>query len=50
MTTGKESLTALCLSLRNLQKLVLEWEEAPKRFESIGVSKYTVKRDTSYTA
>jgi hypothetical protein len=27
----------------NLTKLVLEWKEAPKRFESIGVSKYSVK-------
>jgi hypothetical protein len=43
MTIGR-SLTALCLSLRNMPELVLEWEEAPKRFESIGISKYTVKR------
>jgi hypothetical protein len=29
---------------------VFEWEEAPKRFESVGVSKYTIKRVASYAA
>jgi hypothetical protein len=33
-----------------LPKLVLEWEEDPKGFESIGVSKYTVKRAASHMA
>jgi len=33
-----------------LPKLVLEWEEAQKGFESIAVSKYTVKIFASYTA
>ena len=33
-----------------MPELVREWEEDTKGFESIGVSKYTVKRVASYIA